>query len=108
MLVLVPTCGIEVSTILLGMLSFSHLRLPLMPHVKVDYKGFRLSCQSIIRGIKNPSHDIDGIDENSSLIFGSCDAGKTVYQRDTHFNGIMDSIADTVPYTFFFFFCKWY
>jgi hypothetical protein len=43
--------------------------------LQVDYKGFRLSCQSVIRGIKNPSHDVDGIDENSSLIFGSCDAG---------------------------------
>eukprot|EP01127_Copromyxa_protea_P021563 TRINITY_DN7457_c0_g1_i1.p1 TRINITY_DN7457_c0_g1~~TRINITY_DN7457_c0_g1_i1.p1 ORF type:complete len:1983 (+),score=482.09 TRINITY_DN7457_c0_g1_i1:12-5960(+) len=81
---------------MLCLYSFQHPELKFPLFCLVDYKGFRLSCQSIIRGIKNPGHDVDGIDENSSLIFGSCDAGKTVYQQDAHFNDIMGGIANSL------------
>ena len=56
------------------------LFLPLM--AIVDYKGFRLTCLSNL-----PIN-------NQTLIYGSKDAGKTIFQKNTTFNNKMKEIGE--------------
>jgi hypothetical protein len=46
--------------------------------IKVDFKGFRLSCHSLIQGIKE-----------NTLVYGSKDGGETVYTTDDKLNELM-------------------
>lgn len=52
---------------------------------QVDFKGFRLSCHSVINGL---------IGAKNTLAYGSKDGGSTVYTSDDKLNRIMAAAAE--------------